>query len=98
MKIRSLVVSVVLALGMILGGAPARAESHQRRAPTRTSASKPRASRSNPRTSRATTANKTVHVRAYTKKNGTHVAAHNRRPPSSRVRSSKPRTRTSGRK
>jgi hypothetical protein len=31
--------------------------------------------------SRTTSSNKTVHVRSYTRKNGTHVKAYNRRPP-----------------
>ena len=75
MKKRSFIASIVLALLIVLTGAQGRMDA----------ASRPRAHR----TATKSTASKSVHVRAYTKKNGTHVAAYNRRPPSRHAPSTK---------
>jgi hypothetical protein len=80
MKIRSLVASVMLALVMMFGGTPAEASSHR--------GSKPRT-----HAAKTTPAGKTVHVRSYTKRDGTHVTAHNRRPPSSHATAKAKRSR-----
>jgi hypothetical protein len=91
-RLHRLLATAALMLTILLGGLPFGGAAHaeaatKKRATSSTRARASRTVRSTRRTSRtkaSSTAGKTVHVRPYTKKNGTHVAAYNRRPPSSK--------------